>query len=91
MVINAVEVSSSCSRGRGGGGKTVVLAHGLGSGCGFFFSNIDPLLIDKGGGYDRVIAVDWLGFGGSSRPNCRSHTCMHTHMHTYIHIHINIL
>jgi cardiolipin-specific phospholipase len=48
--------------------RTVVLAHGLGSGLGFFFSSYSPLLRANGGAYDRVIGVDWLGFGASSRP-----------------------
>lgn len=54
--------------------KVLILAHGLGSGLGFFFMNFDHLLKDagKGGKYDRVIAFDWLGFGASSRPECRA-------------------
>lgn len=48
--------------------RTIVLAHGLGSGLGFFWPNYDALLRKNGGAYDRVIGVDWLGFGASSRP-----------------------
>eukprot|EP00939_MAST-03C_sp_MAST-3C-sp1_P002648 g2648.t1 len=47
--------------------RTLVLAHGLGSGAGFFFHNFDDLAHS----WDRVIAFDWLGFGASSRPVCR--------------------
>eukprot|EP00602_Paraphysomonas_sp_CaronLab_P010321 CAMPEP_0185021664 /NCGR_PEP_ID=MMETSP1103-20130426/4367_1 /TAXON_ID=36769 /ORGANISM="Paraphysomonas bandaiensis, Strain Caron Lab Isolate" /LENGTH=380 /DNA_ID=CAMNT_0027553335 /DNA_START=256 /DNA_END=1398 /DNA_ORIENTATION=+ len=57
------------SRGDGGRerDKTLLLLHGFGSGLGMFFANYDALI----GEFDRVIAVDWLGMGGSSRPNCR--------------------
>jgi cardiolipin-specific phospholipase len=47
---------------------TVVLAHGFGSGLGFFYRNIDPLL--HSGKISRVICLDWLGMGGSARPSC---------------------
>jgi pimeloyl-ACP methyl ester carboxylesterase len=43
--------------------KTLILMHGFGSGLGFFFKNYDDLAES----FDRVIAVDWLGMGGSSR------------------------
>eukprot|EP01127_Copromyxa_protea_P012916 TRINITY_DN3406_c0_g1_i7.p1 TRINITY_DN3406_c0_g1~~TRINITY_DN3406_c0_g1_i7.p1 ORF type:complete len:357 (-),score=23.64 TRINITY_DN3406_c0_g1_i7:32-1102(-) len=49
--------------------KTLVLTHGYGSGLGFWFRNIDALTKEGGGKYDRVIAVDWLGMGASSRPS----------------------
>lgn len=45
--------------------KTLVLMHGYGSGLGFFYKNYKGLL----GTYDRVIAVDWPGMGGSKRDN----------------------
>jgi len=46
--------------------ETIVMAHGFGSGLGFFYSNIDPLLAsDK---VSRVLLFDWLGMGGSDRP-----------------------
>lgn len=51
-------------------GATAVLCHGLGAALGFFFNNVDSLLRQNGGNFDRVVAVDWLGFGASSRPNC---------------------
>jgi cardiolipin-specific phospholipase len=48
---------------------TVVLTHGFGSGLGFFYRNIDDLL--NSGKIGRLIAIDWLGMGGSSRVSCR--------------------
>lgn len=48
---------------------TVILLHGYGSGLGFFFRIIDPLL--SSGQVGRVLLVDWLGMGGSDRPPCR--------------------
>lgn len=48
--------------------RTVVLAHGFGSGLGFFVQNIDGLLASG----VKVVTVDWLGMGGSDRPVCRS-------------------
>lgn len=50
-------------------GETVVLAHGFGSGLGFFYSNVDLLL--QSHNVRRVVLVDWLGMGGSDRPGCR--------------------
>jgi cardiolipin-specific phospholipase len=47
--------------------RTLLLMHGFGSGLGFFFENYDAL---HGLGNTRVIAADWLGMGGSSRPGC---------------------
>lgn len=43
--------------------KVLVLAHGYGSGLGFFYPNYSELAKQ----YDRVIALDWLGMGASSR------------------------
>ena len=43
--------------------KTLVLMHGYGSGLGFFYKNYAGLLNI----YDKVIAVDWPGMGGSAR------------------------
>lgn len=48
---------------------TVVLSHGFGSGLGFFYRNIADLLAS--GKVGRVIGVDWLGMGGSTRVSCR--------------------
>ena len=55
---------------RRGGGETVILAHGFGSGLGFFYNNVDLLLQQEN--VRRVVAVDWLGMGGSERPSCRA-------------------
>lgn len=43
--------------------KVLVLTHGYGSGIGFFYPNLHQLACI----YDRVIAFDWLGMGGSAR------------------------
>ena len=64
--MNVVEASSAKSNTQKE--KTIVLCHGLGSGLGFFFHQFQDLVR----GFDRVIAVDWLGFGASSRPLCRN-------------------
>lgn len=47
----------------------MVIAHGFGSGLGFFFPNVDPLL--ESGRIGRLLLVDWMGMGGSDRPPCR--------------------
>lgn len=46
-----------------------VLAHGFGSGLGFFYNNVDRIL--ESGMFSRVVLFDWLGMGGSQRPPCR--------------------
>jgi pimeloyl-ACP methyl ester carboxylesterase len=51
--------------------KTVVLAHGFGSGLGFFYANVDRLF-QQDASTGKVTLVDWLGMGGSERPSCRS-------------------
>lgn len=43
--------------------STLLLLHGFGSGLGFFFANYEHLSLT----FDRVVAVDWLGMGGSAR------------------------
>ena len=43
--------------------STLVLCHGLGCGLGFFFPNYDALSLL----FDRIIAIDWMGMGGSDR------------------------
>ncbi len=70
-VINSVD-SGVPSKREFGAVRTLVLAHGLGSGLAFFFHQYDSLLRANGGSFDRVIGLDWLGFGASSRPNCRA-------------------
>ena len=50
--------------------KTVVMAHGFGSGLGFFFPNYDAVIEHPK--VKRVLGVDWLGMGGSHRPSCRA-------------------
>ncbi|KAI9034443.1 Alpha/Beta hydrolase protein [Hyaloraphidium curvatum] len=45
--------------------KTLVLAHGYGAGLGFFYKNF--LALGSVPGW-RVMAIDWLGMGNSSRP-----------------------
>ncbi|KAJ7957831.1 1-acylglycerol-3-phosphate O-acyltransferase [Quillaja saponaria] len=48
---------------------TLVMVHGYGASQGFFFRNVDALA-----SHFRVIAIDQLGWGGSSRPDftCQS-------------------
>ena len=77
-IINAVEISDPELRGRGhhlhnnnnnnNNNNTLVICHGFGSGLGFFFPNLEFFASR----FDRVVAVDWLGMGGSSRPACRA-------------------
>lgn len=43
--------------------NVLILTHGFGLGLGFYFANFDSL-VSK---FDRVIATDWTGMGGSSR------------------------
>jgi cardiolipin-specific phospholipase len=45
-----------------------VLTHGFGSGLGFFYASVDPIL--RSGKFKSVVLVDWLGMGGSTRPPC---------------------
>ncbi|XP_052201596.1 probable 1-acylglycerol-3-phosphate O-acyltransferase [Diospyros lotus] len=51
------------------GSPTLVMIHGYGASQGFFFRNFDALAK-----HFRVIAIDQLGWGGSSRPDftCKS-------------------
>ncbi|GMH17468.1 hypothetical protein Nepgr_019309 [Nepenthes gracilis] len=51
------------------GSPTLVMVHGYGESQGFFFRNFDALV-----SHFRVIAIDQLGWGGSSRPDftCKS-------------------
>ena len=50
-------------------GPTCILAHGFGSGLGFFYSNVKRIL--SSGAYGELILIDWLGMGSSDRPSCR--------------------
>eukprot|EP00262_Sarcandra_glabra_P010868 TRINITY_DN2641_c0_g1_i1.p1 TRINITY_DN2641_c0_g1~~TRINITY_DN2641_c0_g1_i1.p1 ORF type:complete len:416 (-),score=47.05 TRINITY_DN2641_c0_g1_i1:104-1270(-) len=52
-----------------GGAPTLVMVHGYGASQGFFFRNFDALA-----SHFRIIAIDQLGWGGSSRPDftCKS-------------------
>jgi pimeloyl-ACP methyl ester carboxylesterase len=43
--------------------KTLVLMHGYAAGLGFFYENYDTFSEQ----FDRVLALDWPGMGGSSR------------------------
>jgi pimeloyl-ACP methyl ester carboxylesterase len=52
------------------GDTTVILAHGFGSGLGFFFANVQQLLQQSS--VRNVVLVDWMGMGGSDRPACRA-------------------
>lgn len=45
----------------------LVLAHGFGAGLGLWGASIDALVRDTPS--RRVVAFDWLGMGGSSRPS----------------------
>ncbi len=49
--------------GNGKKGGTLILLHGYGAGLGMFFTNYSQLCET----YDRVIAIDWMGMGGSKR------------------------
>lgn len=62
--INYIELSKKKVGDKNQSERTLVLMHGLGCGLGFFFSNYDHLLQH----YDRIYALDWVGMGGSSRP-----------------------
>lgn len=62
--INYVDVLGEGGVG-GDDAPTLLLAHGFASGCGFFFSNYD----DFARQFKRVISIDWLGMGASSRPS----------------------
>lgn len=51
--------------------RTLVLMHGYASGVGFFYNNLEQFSKK----FDRVIAIDWLGFGASSRYSKGNHVC----------------
>ena len=50
-------------------GTPIVWTHGAGAGLGFGYRNFDPLANPKKGAKRRLIAFDWLGQAGSSRPS----------------------
>jgi len=61
-ILNYIEIQNQ-SVDSSSNKSTLVLTHGYGSGLGFFYANYDALCSQ----YDRVVAVDWLGMGASSR------------------------
>lgn len=61
--MNFIEISGHRPPRVGGEPRTLILTHGYASGLGFFFNNYEKLAMK----FDRVIAVDWPGMGGSSR------------------------
>jgi len=61
--INTLEVNPEA------GGTPLVWAHGAGSGLGFFYRNYDAMANPPGRSKRRVLAFDWLGQAGSSRPS----------------------
>lgn len=64
-ILNSVEFAGNPSAE-----NTLVVAHGYGSGLGFFFRNIDALVSSNQ--YRRIVLFDWLGMGGSHRPGCHA-------------------
>lgn len=64
-IINGIEFSGNPSSD-----ETLVIAHGFGSGLGFYFRNVDLLL--KSNKYHRIVLFDWIGMGGSKRPSCHA-------------------
>ena len=66
---NAAGVNAVAFEGRNNHqGPVCVLAHGFGSGLGFFYANVNRLL--ESGTFSQLILVDWMGMGGSDRPRC---------------------
>jgi pimeloyl-ACP methyl ester carboxylesterase len=68
FAINYIEINNPKSVRRSPGtntdkSKTLVLMHGYAAGLGFFYENYDKF----GDQFDRVLALDWPGMGGSSR------------------------
>ena len=63
--INGIEFTGNPSSD-----ETLLLAHGFGSGLGFYFRNIDALL--ESNKFSRIILFDWIGMGGSLRPSCHA-------------------
>ena len=61
--INVLDVNPSVSNG-----VPIVWLHGAGAGLGLGYRNFDALA-NLNGCCRRVLAVDWLGQAGSSRPS----------------------
>lgn len=57
--INYLDIRNPDSQGKG----TLILCHGYASGVGFFYSNYEHFSHK----FERVIAIDWIGMGASSR------------------------
>ncbi|VVT50769.1 uncharacterized protein SAPINGB_P002874 [Magnusiomyces paraingens] len=53
--------------------NVLVMMHGYGAGLSFFFKNFGPLAAGLGSSWS-IYALDWLGYGGSSRPKFRVRT-----------------
>lgn len=53
--------------------KNLVILHGYGAGLAFFFKNFGALATGLGPNWD-IYALDWLGYGGSSRPKFKIKT-----------------
>ena len=63
--INYVEITAKnkIQRNSSENQTTLILAHGYGSGLGFFYPNYEALSQI----FDKVISIDWLGMGASAR------------------------
>lgn len=71
-ILSAPEVSSSSSSEsfqniKENEKKVIVMMHGYGAGLAFFFKNFGPLATGLGSDWN-LYALDWLGYGNSSRP-----------------------
>tara|TARA_B110000091_G_scaffold168344_1_gene180320 strand:- start:102 stop:1436 length:1335 start_codon:yes stop_codon:yes gene_type:complete len=64
LTMNAIEFRGTKMEDTNTPPSTCLVAHGLGSGLALFHPNLRYLAQR----FDRVIAVDWMGFGASSRP-----------------------
>lgn len=56
--------------------KTMVVMHGYGAGLAFFYRNFDAWSREPG---STTYALDWLGFGRSSRPRFKTKVPAHVH------------